>query len=60
MTTLTLTQRLQEGDSALERTVTIETDDAALDLEQASLQLVATLHKATWSTPDNPILPTVK
>ncbi len=53
MTTLTITQRIQEGDSVLERSVSIRTLNEVADsgIETAGHRLVGILHATTWGTP---------
>lgn len=62
-TTLTITQRLQEGDTAMERSVTLTTPngldlDPGCNLVATGNQLLSILHAATWTTTDKPTLST--
>lgn len=52
MTTLTLTQRIEEGDTAMERSATIQTDAPSFNLITVGDKLIGLLHNATWSTPE--------
>lgn len=48
--TLTLSQRIEEGDTAMQRSISVETEES-FDLEQMSHRIVALLQTVTWSTP---------
>lgn len=57
MTTLTITQRIQEGDSVLERTASLETDSPSFSVPVAGEKLIHMLHNAMWTSPEQPSLP---
>ncbi len=51
MMTITIVQEIQEGDSRLRRTASLETDNDNIPCEEMTGRLVALLKETSWTEP---------
>lgn len=52
MTTLTITQRIQEGDAVIDRTVSYATEEPGTNLIERGVELITLLRRIEKTSPD--------